>query len=73
MTTKQKMLQKLASKHSTGGPPVGDEFTITEYQDASGKSNSWANKELARMVRDGFLTTRKGRVGNRQGNIYKPV
>lgn len=73
MTTKQKTLKNLVKKHATGGPPVGNEFTTRDWEKAAGISNSHADKQLKALVASGELTVRKGKVGFKSGNIYKPV
>ena len=73
MTTKNKALKKLAQKHAVGGPPVGDEFTVKEWEDETGVSQSRAHQQLSQMVARGEITKRFGRVGSRRTNIYKPA
>ena len=72
-TAKKKMLSKLAEKHAIGGPPEGDEFTIADWQEVTGLSNSHANNQLGKMVSNGELTMRTGRINHRRRKIYKPV
>lgn len=73
MTTKQKKLRDLAEKYTVGGPPVGDEFTTTEWADATGHSRPHAHAVLKSMVKRGEVAIRRGRVNGKVGNIYKPV
>jgi hypothetical protein len=70
---KTKMLKELASKHLSLDPPDKDEFVTYDWCEATGLSHAQADRVLKRMVGLGDLTSRKGRVNGRSGNIYKPV
>lgn len=70
---KMKMLKELASKHLNLEPPSNDEFITRDWCEATGLSYAQADRVLKNMVGLGDLTSRKGRVNGRPGNIYKPV
>jgi hypothetical protein len=71
--TKNKALKKLAEKYATGGPPTEDEFTVSDWCDATGLSNSHAAKQLRTMRSAGEVTHRTGKINGRVANIYRPV
>ena len=71
--------KKLAALVGNQSPPSEDEFTIYEFMDEYNSlnntqlSNAGAAQKLRSMVDSGILAVRKGRVNNRQANIYRPV
>jgi len=77
MNTKTK--NKLSKLIGNQRAPQEDEFTaydfLDEYNAANGTnlSLSGAMDKLRTMLRRKEVTMRKGRVNNRQQNIYKPV
>lgn len=72
-------IDKLLSEMPDKGPPKDDEFTIYQYMDSYAKRNKvrislpTAYKQLEKMLDDGLVVMRKGRVNDKQGNIYKLV
>ena len=72
-------IDKLLAEMPNEGPPEGDEFTVYQYMDSYAKRNKvkislpGAYKQLEKMLDNGLVVMRKGRVNNKVGNIYKLV
>jgi len=73
---KDKILDELAAAMPATTPPGPDEFTVDDWMsrraftfDARGRQGAY--RELDQMVSGGILKVRKGKVGSKNGNIYR--
>ena len=60
------------------GPPTGDEFTVTQWMERRGLTDGpigqqQAYRELRKLIAQGNIKSRTGKIGSRQGNIYVPT
>lgn len=70
-------IDKLLAETPYEGPPRDDEWTIYDYMErfklrnGDAISHAGATKRLEKMLADGLIVARKGRVNGKQGNVYR--
>ena len=71
-------IDSILKEYGTQDEPGPDEFTIYTVMESKGWSDNPANRRKALRLMDdmlasGLISMRKGRVRNREGNIYQFV